>query len=57
MTNNGATVEETAIASAEHDCWLCEKPGATMPTKPQPPDNTEWWFHPPCYWELQALLN
>lgn len=37
-------------------CWFCKKPGATIRTEPQPPDNEAWWFHPACYWELQDML-
>jgi len=44
------------IPLAEHICWMCKKGGATIRTRPQPPDNEEWWFHEKCYWNLQDIL-
>ena len=39
-----------------HKCWLCTKVGATIRTKPEPPDYEVWWFHADCYWQFQELL-
>lgn len=54
--NGGTPFAEARGSAAGKVCWLCKKTNPTIRTKPQPPDNEEWWFHEKCYLELQDIL-
>lgn len=50
------TTRTASEVESSRRCWLCKKEGATVRTKPEPPDYQEWWLHPACYSELQTIL-